>query len=224
VIALLLALAAQNPWHGYGEGSTIELKTTTTVDGKAEPAATKKLVRVKEERWSLEGAEITQLEGWTPASASLEKTSSESAVRRLGIAEVECLLEKWKGGKDNRKLEVTLWMAKEKRAPSRDFPLPGPDASIEQGILAWETTIDTGGKTVKASSRIVGHEKRTVGKVEILCFVEEISLETDDTLAKGKRWLSADVPGHVVVSDVTGTSNGREMTQVVEVVAFEVKK
>ena len=179
---------------------------------------------MKEDRWSHEGAEITQITGWTPESGKLEKTSSEAAVRRLGIAEVECLLEKWKGGKDDRKVEVTLWMAKEKRAPSRDFPLPGPDALIDQGILSWEATIDLGKEKVKASSRIVGHEKRTIGKTEIVCFVEEISLESGDSIAKGKRWLSAEVPGHVVYGDVSGTQRGREMTQVVEVVAFEVKK
>lgn len=115
----------------------------------------------------------------------------------------------------NNRKSMTVWGSRDMKCPERPGPrggrLPGNVVQVESLEVAGELREFARYRVVETATRLT-----ILGK-EFTCFVEEIVEETsgsaEDFKKETKRWLCADVPGHLLKEEVKTTpAKGRRFT------------
>jgi hypothetical protein len=127
-----------------------------------------------------------------------------------------------------RTAKLTLWRAKDEsvRTGYRELGAMGPNLLLAPDVVRAEYQVEEKKRSAKYTLQVVSlGEKVTVGKKQISCAVETVEMDRSDGIDTGaiKRWLSPEVPGHIVKMQVTLGKAGKEGTGESAVTDFEAK-
>jgi hypothetical protein len=239
-----------DPWADASEGAWVILERSGSFDGKAVDPRREKRVRTRftgrtavahyEEKGGKfpdrPNSHSMHIPGYDPAE---EKRFTKVAAKtdRLTIdgRAVECEAATYRFEKPENRyaVTVTVWRRKGLGLPYRELLTEGPEVAMGPDVVAAEAETRTKDGTEFVSARVVAlKDERTVGGKKVTCVREELKVriakekEESGTL-KGSRWLSADVPGHLLLEELAGEADGKPVTQrqaVVELFVPAAKK
>jgi hypothetical protein len=142
----------------------------------------------------------------------------------------ECDVKTWRvtGGRQRAiEAKYTLWQTRALDIPYREVSSQGPDLAMSGDVLRAEVEIQGPDYTEAGFLQIKSmRDERKVGMKSVVCIREEGRFETE---ARGRRvglsltrWISSDVPGHVVLSVTEGSLDGERIERRREVIEFHV--
>lgn len=229
----------RHPWGGFGPGSYAIRRTKRTDDGRATERVEKWIIGsldkglpavetfVKSgERWVRGQADVPHPAPMLPTEGLTAGTARTEEIE-LGGRKLRCTITEYSAG-DGRKSMLArgrMWTCAELKAPYRELEKDGQDLALMPDLLRLEMSLEFGRDRFSYETRIAGAgEKVKVGDHEVLCVLEEVTLEerrhpiTEKWTAK--RWLSGEVPGHVVKLSLSGTLRDKPFAVEQDVVEY----
>jgi hypothetical protein len=226
VAVLALAAAARageapkSPWHGFGPGSTVHRKmtTTTTMGGMAMPP---QVIETRDTLVSQTDAEVVVKSEQKMGEMPWQSQETKIPLGQGALTGVEAPKEE-DLGKDKVTVEGKEYEVAKKRVVT---PVGTNVFWIHEkhGLLKSEGTVPGGGKTVVSVTRLavpvkVGERTLTCRETRTTSSGAAQGMDMDSTML-----TSEEVPGGLVRMEMKTTMQGMVSSAVTETVSFEKK-
>jgi len=233
-LLLLAALALQDPFAGFPEGSWVILERLMKSDGREETRRERKTVvkdgvRIERDRGNgFEDDSVARhIHGKAPED--LKATSSREEDVTVGDRKIRCKVTEYADEREGVRVQIAVWRGADLKIPYRELQMDGPDIAAMPDVLRIEASVRNARGTETQRLKVVSlGEKLKVGARDVECVVEEVDAEAEQGGRKMsgtmKRWLSAAVPGHLVKRTLRADIAGKPVEQTEQAADFEVKK
>ena len=233
---------SDSPWDNFGVGAWVIIHTKTTApDQDDEQRVRMSIIRKTDTRpivgvaWEINGKfenrvrAAKHVPGFRPdqLGMTLEKTRSDQLT--IDGTRYTCRTERYRSHEPGKKLtrKLKLWHAPKIRVPYREIIVDhGANVALGPHVVRAEYTVTLGQRTTTHRLDLTAAEAPIeVGSQTLRCVLEEGSADVREgqeySTVRTKRWLSAKVPGHVVMMRGTLDADGFEVQKVQRVEAFE---